>query len=101
MRETKVPTMQYIMCPHCHAQYHPSEIFMPEDFLGRPDNLVKDALGKILYVDYEDGKEPCFEEKFECEYCGKPFVVEGSCSYRSKEEEEELDFTEEYVSLLN
>ena len=45
--------------------------------------------------------EPCFTEHFECEECGKPFVIEANISYKAKEEEEELDFKNEYVSLLD
>lgn len=41
-----------IKCPHCGAEYLPSEIFMPEDILGgAPKNLIKDPLGKVLYAD--------------------------------------------------
>lgn len=91
---------QPISCPHCHAQYHAAEIFMPGSFIGKPDNVIKDALGKILYEDYLPGEEPNLVEHFECEECGKPFVVEATVSYRTKEEAEELDFSSEYVSLL-
>lgn len=93
-------TLPYIMCPHCHAQYHSSEIFMPGSFTGKPDNLIKDALGKILYEDYEEGHEPCLIEHFECEECGKPFVIEASVSYKTRAEAEELDFSSQSVSLL-
>lgn len=87
-----------IMCPHCHAQYHPSEIFLPGSFTGKPENVIKDALGKVLYVDYAE--EPTLVEHFECEECGKPFVIEATVSYKAKEEAEELDFSTESVSLL-
>lgn len=89
-----------IMCPHCHAQYHPSEIFLPGSFTGKPENVIKDALGKILYEDYAPGDEPCLVEHFECEECGKPFIVEATVSYKTKEEAEELDFSSGMVSLL-
>lgn len=98
MKEPKL-TCQPIMCPHCHAQYHPSEIFMPGDFLGKPDNLIKDALGKILYEDYQEGHEPSFSERFECEECGKPFFVDATVTYKTREVPEEQDFSTEYSSL--
>ena len=75
---------------------------MPGDLLGKPDNIIRDALGKILYVEYaEDLDEPNFEEHFICEECGKPFVVEATVSYKVRVEDEELDFASEYVSLLD
>ena len=90
-----------IKCPHCGAQYLPAEIFMPEAFIGRPDDLVKDSLGKILYEDYQDGKEPDMVEHFTCEYCEKPFVIEATVTYKSTAEEPEKDFSSQYVSLLD
>lgn len=93
---------QYIKCPHCGWEYHPAVIFMPGAFLGRPGQLVRDALGKVIYEEYDEvDDEPCFTEHFECEECGKPFVIEANISYKAKEEEEELDFKNEYVSLLD
>lgn len=90
-----------IICPHCKFQYHPSEIFLPDDFTGKPEQVIKDALGKILYVDYQEGYEPNATEHYTCENCGKPFVVESSVSYKVKKEAEELDFSTDKVSLLD
>ncbi len=90
-----------IKCPHCGATYVPAEIFMPGDFLGKPDSLVKDALGKILYCDYEEGEEPLATESFICDHCGKPFVVEPVISYKVRKEDEEKDFSSDTVSLLD
>ena len=74
---------------------------MPGDFLGKPDSLVKDALGKILYCDYEEGEEPLATESFICDHCGKPFVVEPVISYKVRKEDEEKDFSSDTVSLLD
>ena len=74
---------------------------MPGELLGKPDSVVKDALGKILYEDYADGDEPELVERFECENCGKPFVVEATIGFKTKKEDEELDFSEQYSSLLD
>ena len=76
-------------------------MFVPGELLGNPDSVVKDALGKILYEDYADGEEPEYVEHFECENCGKPFVIEASLTFKTKKEDEELDFSEQYVSLLD
>jgi hypothetical protein len=74
---------------------------MPGAFLGRPEDLVKDSLGKILYEDYREGDEPEMIEHFICEYCDKPFVIEATITYKSMTEEPEKDFSTQYVSLLD
>ena len=101
MRSNTTCKTAIIKCPHCGAQYLPAEIYMPGAFLGRPDDLVKDALGKILYEDYREGQEPEMTESFTCEYCNKLFVVEATVTYKSMVEEPEKDFSTQYVSLLD
>lgn len=90
-----------IKCPHCGAEYLPGEIYMPGSLIGQPCDLVKDSLGKIIYEDYLDDKEPCLEEHFECEYCEKPFIIEAILTYKTREEAPENDFSTKYVSLLD
>ena len=90
-----------IKCPHCNAQYLAAEIFMPGAMLGRPEDLVKDALGKIIYEDYEEGNAPEMIEHFTCEFCEKPFVIEATVTYKTKEEAPEKTFKDQYVSLLD
>lgn len=90
-----------ITCKHCGAQYLPGEIYMPGALIGKPDDLVKDALGKILYEDYLEGNEPDMIERFICEYCDKPFTVEATVTYKTMVEAPERDFSTEYVSLLD
>lgn len=91
---------QVIKCPHCGAQYLPGELYMPGAFLGRPDDIVKDYLGKIIYEDYHVGEEPDMLERYQCDYCDKPFVIEATVTYKTLTEAPERDFTEQYVSLL-
>ena len=98
-KETKNPNI--IKCPHCGFEYHPSEIFYPNAFFGRTDSLVKSPVGKILYVDYQEGEEPTFQEHFECEDCGKSFVINATVSYSTSKVSEEVDFSNPYVSLLD
>ena len=73
---------------------------MPGDLIGKPDSVVRDALGKVLYIDYPEDEQPLTSEQFVCENCGKPFVVEPTVGYKVKKETEELDFTEDTVSLI-
>lgn len=89
-----------IKCPHCGANYLPGEIYMPGALIGQPDDIVKDSLGKILYEDYREGKEPDMIEHFICEICNKPFVVEATVTYKTSAEAPEKDFTEQYVPLI-
>ena len=90
-----------IKCPHCQAQYLPGEIYMPGAIIGQPDDLVKDAVGKIIYEDYLEGRAPDMIEHFICDYCDKPFVIEATVTYKAMEEEPEKDFSTQYVSLLD
>ena len=38
-----------IKCPHCGYEYTLEELFLASDILGKPRDLVRDPLGKILY----------------------------------------------------
>jgi len=74
---------------------------MPGDLTGKPDSVVRDALGKIIYLDYVEGEEPCQLAEYECDNCGKPFVVEATVSYKARKQAEEKDFSSPYASLLD
>lgn len=91
-----------IKCPHCGAEYLPGEVYMPGSLIGQPDEVVRDSLGKVIYEDYyKESREPDMIEHFTCEYCNKPFIVEATVTYKSREEEQEKDFSSPYVSLLD
>ena len=91
-----------IRCPHCGAEYLPGEIYHPGSLIGQPSDVVKDSFGRILYEDYEPAsREPDMMEQFICEYCEKPFVIEATVTYKTREESPENDFSTEYVSLLD
>jgi hypothetical protein len=91
-----------IRCPHCGAEYLPGEVYMPGALIGQPDDIVRDSLGRILYEDYfSEDREPNLEEHFTCDYCDKPFVIEATVTYKTREEAPERDFGTQYVSLLD
>lgn len=90
-----------IKCPHCGAEYLSGELYLPEAFTGHPYDIVKDSMGRILYEDYQEGREPDMIEHYICDYCNKPFIVEATITYKSREEEPEADFQNQYVSLLD
>ena len=93
---------QIIKCHYCQAQYLAGEIYFPGALTGQPDEIVKDCDGRIIYEDYySETKQPDMTEHFTCEYCGKPFVVTATVTYKTKEESPENDFSEKYVALLD
>ena len=90
-----------IKCPRCGAEYLAGEIYMPGSLIGQPTDVVKDSLGKIIYVDYEpEEKQPDMIESYICDYCNKPFIIEATITYKTREEAPERDFSSKYVSLL-
>ena len=89
-----------IRCPYCGAEYHPSEIFMPEDLTGHPRNVIKDPLGKIMFVEWEEDGEPALVQKFTCDECGRTFIVEAAVTYKTTLVPEEEDFSTDSASLL-
>lgn len=57
---------EIIKCPVCGAEYLPSEIFYPNNFLGKPENIIKTKHGELCgYLDrkYSD------TETYTCDYC--------------------------------
>ena len=91
-----------IECKHCKAQYLIGEIFMPGAIIGKPVDVVKDSLGKIIYVDYKtEDNVPCNTEHFVCEYCGKPAMLTAELIVKTAKEAPENDFQNQYVPLLD
>ena len=100
MNSTESATPHLIHCPHCNAEYLAAEIFMPEDFAGKPVNIIKDPLGKFLYSEWlpDEGEEA--EEEFQCEYCNKKFKILPVISYKVSKFDEALDFSTTTTSLI-
>jgi hypothetical protein len=74
---------------------------MPGELVGKPDSVIRDALGKIIYQDYDEENIPALEAHYCCDNCNKSFVVEPVITYKVRKEDEALDFTEQSVSLLD
>ena len=74
---------------------------MPGELIGKPDSVIRDALGKIIYQDFAEEDEPAPVGHYCCDECGKPFTVEPVISYKVKKEDEALDFSELSTSLLD
>ena len=91
-----------IRCPHCFTEYLPGELYMPGSLIGQPDEVIRDAFGKIIYEDYySESRKPEYIEHFTCEKCDRPFVIEATVTYRTREEAPERDFQNKYVSLID
>lgn len=100
-RNNEIDRKTIIECEHCKAQYLLGEIFVPGALIGQPKEVVKDSLGKIIYVDYKsESNVPTKTETFVCEYCGKPFSINAELTIKIAKEAPEKDFSTKYVSLL-
>ena len=81
-----------IKCPVCGAEYLPSEIFFPNDLIGKQTEIVKDERGKVLHYDDCD---LCLEQEFVCEHCGNRFITKATVSYQTCDPD--ADFSDESV----
>lgn len=75
--------MNYIKCPHCGAEYLPVEIFIPEEFFGRPKEIIRRSDNHAVETFF--GKEPDLKERYVCDYCKTPFEVTATMSFETKE----------------
>ena len=80
-----------IRCPHCGAEYVPSEIFMGDEFLESPISVTRDSHGRIVVA---DGKEATMKASYNCDYCNRDFDVTAKVSF-SVEKDEASSFDEE------
>ena len=100
MADKKIfPREGRIVCPFCGATYLPAEVFSPGELEGKPDSIVKDALGTILYSDYVEGEEACPEEEYVCDVCGRRLRIKPRMTFEVEEAPEELDFARDSASL--
>ena len=83
-----------IRCPHCNAEYAPSEIYMPNSFLGKVRDIEKDLTGSILY---QERGEMDLSEKYVCDYCKRPFIVSAKVSFTTKPDDIS-DFSKPYAT---
>ena len=81
-------------------EFAPAEIFMPGELIGKPETVLRDALGKIIYQEYDEGNEPAQVGHYVCDECGKPFIVEPVITYKVKTDEGAKDFSDLSASLL-
>ena len=86
-----------IKCPHCGAEYLPEEIFYPDSVFNKNLKVVRDEEGKIVFTN-EDSFD--LSESFECEHCGKEFIVESKVTFETHAVKEKSLFEEETIINL-
>ena len=81
-----------IVCPICGEEYLPVEIFIPDDFFGRPDEVVRDPAGKIEFF---LGRGMNLNEEYICDGCGAKMRIKANISFTVDTDPVEED---EYVT---
>lgn len=91
----KPKQVRIIKCPTCGCEYLPAEIFLPNDFLGKPANIVKDSYGKIIGY---NGSSMNDTESYKCDHCNTTFEVVSTTNFVAR-----LigDTSSQYVTKLN
>ena len=89
--------LNVIRCPSCGREYLPSEIYLPNSFLGKVNNVMRMNDGSIeAYF----GSDMNLKEKYICDGCGTNFSVVAKVSFKTFEEKEP-GFKEEYSTKIN
>ena len=81
-----------ITCPKCGAEYLPCEIFVPNQFFGKPLYIEKDNNGKILDV---IGSDIDYTETYECDRCNTHFNINTKLSFNVTISDN-VDFNSDY-----
>lgn len=71
-----------IKCPNCGCEYLPAEIYLPNEFLGRPKHIDKEHMtGRILeYM----GNSMNINETYICDKCDTPFKVFANVNFNTQ-----------------
>ena len=76
----KPKQLRIIRCPMCGYEYLPGEIFLPNEFLGQPNDSVSDHTGKIIGF---DGVKMNDTEQYTCDDCGCEFTVAATTKFQT------------------
>ena len=85
-----------IVCPKCKYEYHPAEIFIPDNFFGHPTYVQRNFEGNITGL---VGKSSDNKETYECDNCHCVFTVKGKLTFDCYIDET-LDLNNDYVTNL-
>lgn len=94
MRGKKI---SYIKCPNCGREYLPAEIYIPNAFFGRPENIERDSLTGEIKNFY--GKDMDLVEHYMCDNCNTPFKITARIQF-STSEESRYNFNKDYTINL-
>lgn len=87
---------ELIICPKCHREYLPAEIFIPRYVFGTPKEIIRDVYGQIL--EYE-GSTMDLQESYVCDSCNTTFTINAKVSFTTN-----LDtvgnFEDPYITTL-
>jgi predicted nucleic-acid-binding Zn-ribbon protein len=86
-----------IKCPRCGMEYLPAEIFMPDDFLGKPESILRDDNG---HIEFHEGNSLGLDETYTCDKCGCVFDVHGDVSFTTSEHAEDKS-KDDYVTVIH
>lgn len=88
--------VECIVCPKCGREYLPAEIYLPNQFLGRPEGISRFTNGKI---DNFDGYTMNLEETYICDNCDTEFKTTAKVSFKTQIVNK-TDFSQAYVTHL-
>ena len=91
-----ISKLDLIKCPTCGAEYLPVEIFIPNDYFGRPVKIQRNEEHKIIEI---IGATPHPIESYTCDYCNVPFRVIAKTQFNTKSELK-FDFDTDYTTNL-
>ena len=74
--------LEKIVCPKCGREYLPAEIYVPNAFFGRPQDIDRTNQGKIESF---NGKSMDLEETYQCDNCNCTFNVTAKISFKTSE----------------
>ena len=70
---------ELIICPKCHREYLPAEIFIPKAFFGNPNDIIRDVYGEILEF---SGTGMDLNESYTCDTCNTTFNVTAKINFQ-------------------
>ncbi len=88
--------LNVIKCPNCGAEYLPVEMFIPDNFFGRPVHIERNEQNQIIDT---VGYSMKTNTKYICDYCDMPFRISTKLQFSTKAETK-LDFDSEYITDL-
>jgi uncharacterized OB-fold protein len=95
MKEKK---QNYIKCPNCGREYLPAEIYIPNAFFGKPEDIEREfGTGRILHY---IGKNMDTVEHYVCDACNTAFKVVAKVQF-STYVEDKYDFDKDYSVKIN